>query len=204
MFNTKLEAIIHCLDRLYAEYVFGKFFTEKTAKEELIRFAEFISKEIYVLREYPGLGKTRMQRFLEELFPDRDILRDKKIDKYLLKIEGFRYCSSCDIVLNLIDFSRNPTKSDGLNTQCKSCQLNATKITQPARQAKYKAAKLRAIPSWADMAEISKIYALCPEGHQVDHIVPLQGVNVCGLHVQNNLQYLTKEDNLVKHNKFSG
>jgi ribosomal protein S18 len=59
-----------------------------------------------------------------------------------------------------------------------------------------------ATPTWADKVAIRKIYELCPEGHQVDHIVPLRGKNVCRLNIPSNLQYLTIEDNLRKSNSF--
>jgi hypothetical protein len=68
--------------------------------------------------------------------------------------------------------------------------------------AKRRAAKLQRTPSWADELVIQMIYEDCPEGHHVDHIYPLQGENVSGLHVAWNLQYLTPEENMSKGNRY--
>jgi len=65
-----------------------------------------------------------------------------------------------------------------------------------------KADRIKATPSWADLDAIKEIYYNRPEGYVVDHIIPLQGKNVCGLHVEDNLQYLTHEENMSKSNKF--
>ncbi len=78
-----------------------------------------------------------------------------------------------------------------------------------ATQAKYRATKLKATPKWANIEAIKGWYKLAKmfdktfkEKHHVDHIVPLQGKKVCGLHVEYNLQVLTAVENLSKGNKY--
>lgn len=70
--------------------------------------------------------------------------------------------------------------------------------------ANYRAAKMSATPPWltAEQREaIAHVYETCPPDHDVDHIVPLQGVAVCGLHVPWNLQHLPASTNRSKGNK---
>lgn len=75
--------------------------------------------------------------------------------------------------------------------------------------ARRRAAKLVRTPTWADQKAIKAIYAealrLTRETgikHQVDHVIPLQGRFVSGLHIETNLQILTATANHEKFNRF--
>ena len=59
----------------------------------------------------------------------------------------------------------------------------------------------QATPIWVNRQAIIAIYAACPPGHEVDHIVPITHKMVCGMHVPWNLQYLPMRENRSKHNK---
>jgi hypothetical protein len=83
---------------------------------------------------------------------------------------------------------------------------NSAKVN--ANIARRTAAKLMATPTWADPVAIASFYdeaaRLTRETgirHEVDHIYPLQGKSVCGLHVEHNLQVLTKFENIQKLNR---
>jgi hypothetical protein len=72
-----------------------------------------------------------------------------------------------------------------------------------ARCMKRHCTKLQRIPKWVDLEKIERVYIDCPKGMEVDHIIPLQGDVVSGLHLAENLQYLTPIENRRKHNKFN-
>lgn len=74
---------------------------------------------------------------------------------------------------------------------------------------KRRAAKIQRTPPWADLDAMRAVYdeaaRLSRESgilHNVDHIVPLQGKTVSGLHVANNLQILTASENSRKRNRY--
>lgn len=68
------------------------------------------------------------------------------------------------------------------------------------------AVRRNAVPAWADLEAIKLIYeeaarrrAETGEDWHVDHIVPLKGKTVCGLHCEANLQIIPKVENLRKN-----
>lgn len=65
-----------------------------------------------------------------------------------------------------------------------------------------RAMRLQRLPVWSDKEAIKQFYLNCPAGYHVDHIIPLRGKEVSGLHVLENLQYLPAVDNIKKSNKF--
>ena len=79
-----------------------------------------------------------------------------------------------------------------------------------AKNAKRRAAKLKATPPWLTkehLEEIKEFYLLAKELQwlcnpndplEVDHIMPLQGLNASGLHVPWNLQILPRSLNRIK------
>jgi hypothetical protein len=77
--------------------------------------------------------------------------------------------------------------------------------------AKRRAAKLSATPIWVDKKHedrIKSIYSSCIKvsektkiPHHVDHIIPLQSKEVCGLHVWWNLRIIPAKENLSKGNR---
>lgn len=92
-------------------------------------------------------------------------------------------------------------KDSRKKTSKKYYENNKAKYAAWVRQ--RQAAQLKRLPLWANKKEISLFYRDKPAGMEVDHIIPLRGKNVSGLHVIENLQYLTMEQNRRKFTSFS-
>lgn len=80
--------------------------------------------------------------------------------------------------------------------------IERARLNARVTQAKRRGRERSATPSWADLDAIRRIYENCPPGMEVDHIIPLGGKTVCGLHVENNLQYLDPLTNRKKAASF--
>jgi hypothetical protein len=160
-----------------------------------------LSKTVYATTTDFACSTATMTRYFKKLFPDRPV-RSTKVDNWLLYKYGYKQCKNCEEVRLLEEFDANKAREDGVNSHCKTCVLETRRDYQREYQKRRKAVKLDRVPSWADVEKIKEIYRKCPEGCHVDHIIPLQGRLVSGLHVEGNLQYLSAKENLQKNNKF--
>ena len=174
-----------------------------------------LSKDSYNLAKDLGISNRKATEISKVIAPDKNS-KHSAIYALLLRL-GHRQCQNCKEVVVIEEFYSN-------STYCVDCtkarnnswyennviekaaynaqyQLDNRKVLN-AYGAKKKADKIRAIPKWANLDKIKEIYATCPEGYHVDHIVPLKGTNVCGLHVETNLQHLPARDNIRKGNKY--
>lgn len=137
-------------------------------------------------------------------------------------------CLMCGEEKSVDFFSPNPKGRLGLHPWCILCvrtynreryrgrpklsterQAAVTKFLSPGlRHAQTEYAKHRRTghaPPWTTVDDTLGFYETItklPSRFVVDHIVPLCGENVCGLHVPWNLQLLTYGENLRKRKKY--
>lgn len=139
------------------------------------------------------------------------------INNYLLFEYGYIYCNTCNSILPKELFYKSKNTWHGYKHYCIDCQkairnredsqkyIRSNRDKYNSYLAKYRASKLQAAPAWLTKEQLATMRALYAEakkmGLEVDHIIPLQGVNVCGLHVPWNLQLLTRQQNASKSNK---
>ena len=164
-------------------------------KEKLLKF---IASKSSTKSGALGFSVKSWSRFIYKVFPDKP--KNTNYYNWLLGKFDLKYCNRCDLVKYSQSFWKNKSDTTGLNGYCISCMTPLNREAQRANQANYNAAKIAAMPKWVDKKAIAAVYKNCPIGCQVDHIVPLRGKYVCGLHVPWNLQYLSDFDNNSKNN----
>lgn len=145
---------------------------------------------------------------------------EKPLDKFSLKRgKPNSKCKVCVSIINKVYRESNPEKWAEYSAKHwkrvkgspKQVEANRKKCTTYRKAhphvfryhtSKYRATKLQATPSWANLDKIHTFYLNCPEGFHVDHIIPLQGELVSGLHTIENLQYLSALENIQKSNNY--
>tara|TARA_Y100001973_G_C4919194_1_gene195589 strand:+ start:25 stop:459 length:435 start_codon:yes stop_codon:yes gene_type:complete len=136
------------------------------------------------------------QRWLKAYYNNRDVINEKSRNYHKLNREK----------LNLYKknyLNNNPEQKQKVRDRIKKWRLkNKNKVN--FYNSLYRSRKRQACPKWANLEKIKEIYLNCPTGYHVDHITPLTNKNVCGLHVEYNLQYLPALENQKKSNKFDG
>lgn len=134
--------------------------------------------------------------------------------------DGYSYsCKNCTKLQQATQYKENKQKYKEYYVENRKHKLQYQKEylvlnrhVKRAADAKRRAIKIKAKPNWLSVAElfaIKQFYhlaklleSLTNLKYHVDHIVPLQGENVCGLHVPWNLQIITAQENLSKSNSF--
>ena len=102
----------------------------------------------------------------------------------------------------------NPKRAKANQERATAAWRAANPHRVTAKQAKRTASQLQATPGWADSKAIDQYYLIARflteelgTPFQVDHVVPLQSKQVCGLHVQTNLSILPAAWNAKKGNR---
>ena len=165
------------------------------------------------LKKYNLINKERLSKIGKEYrLKNKDKIKEyflKNKDKIIKHRQSEKYKTTKKLYrLNNIEFLKQISKNYYLNNKDKIKQYSKEyRLKNPNFKrfhcAKRRATKLNATPKFANLNKIKEIYKNCPKGYVVDHIVPLQGKNVCGLHVEWNLQYLTPLENSSKYNRLT-
>jgi hypothetical protein len=182
--------------------ILGLYTNWPSKKVSVEQYLDLISKPEYNLKDL-GLCAQSISVLNKKILPNRNSGAPSKICNALLMSCGCKCCARCFLVFDQAYFSNNKARSDGKEVYCKNCFNDLARDYRRFQQSVLRAKKLKRSPNWANVDKIKEFYINCPVGSHVDHIIPLNGELVSGLHVDNNLQYLSAIENIQKSNKFT-
>ena len=146
-------------------------------------------------RENPEVREAQERRRREKYANDPDYREKRK------QIEKERYANDPEARERALESARR--RAEGLAGTPEGRALYR------AKSARQRSALLQRTPQHADREKIDEIYRSAVDAsvetgipHHVDHVIPLQGKRVSGLHHQDNLLVVPEAENLSKGNKF--
>jgi hypothetical protein len=190
-FESKREALESAIEILGLETVWA------SNKIPIKTYLNVISRTRYNLSRDLGVVDQTINKLHKKIYPYKK--DTSKPCTYILNLCGLKYCPKCSKVLWLEDFYTSNNSTDGY---CKSCFIIYVRPLRANTIARKRAELKSMTPAWADTKAISEIYKNCTPGNHIDHIIPLRGELVCGLHVESNLQEISAKDNILKSNHF--
>lgn len=158
-----------------------------------------------------ALSRERNRRYLAKKSPEVIAARKRNCDAYRerLRTDPARAGKAAERKRAAVERTKRWVKANPARAKALA---KAARQRRPEREVekvqRRNAAKLRAIPPWANFAAIARHYEnarylteVTGHKHHVDHIIPLRGKTVCGLHVENNLRAIPHFLNTRKGNR---
>ncbi|CAB5194942.1 HNHc domain containing protein [uncultured Caudovirales phage] len=165
------------------------------------------ARELYAINKEKNKIKYDMTKERKSAYhkkyreENKEKLAAKKIDWYKKNKE---------VITLKINLYKEKNKEKILQQKKNYRENNPEKIL--ADCAKRRASRIQRTPCWLTdkcLKKIETIYAKAKKleektgiKHHVDHIIPLQGKLVSGLHVPSNLRVVTAKENISKNNKY--
>ena len=179
---------------------FKKDFYKNNQEKELARAADYRDRNRENLNakafEFYQANKELMRARVRDYYQrNKDVLLEKAKTIHADRIKVYtakRYVEKKDHISRVASAYR---------------KSNPHKVN--ARTAKRRASKVRATPTWVDQSAITEVYEQREAAQEifdlkleVDHIIPLRGRGICGLHVPWNLRVIELTRNRSKHNRY--
>lgn len=153
----------------------------------------YIRKETAIPRKCKNCQKEFVANSKTNIYCDKKC-RKKAENKRRRGERNAKYSKVCPACNTHFEANRKD------HVYCKPTCLPSHKQAKKLRKRTKRKCKL-SVESWSD---IEAFILDRPDGCDLDHIIPLNHPDVCGLHNTWNFQWLSKDDNNLKSNKFDG